>query len=56
MLNAYTTTDAMQGLAACMDEARYAQSGLDSRLRLIARLLNRTRLGILFLPALSLTR
>lgn len=38
-----------------MDEARYAQSGLDSRLRLIARLLNGTRLANLFLAVLSLT-
>ena len=39
MLDAYTTADRMQHLASHGDDARYPQSGLASRLRLIAQLL-----------------
>jgi len=39
MLDAYATADRVQQLALGTDEARYPQSGLASRLRLIARLL-----------------
>jgi uncharacterized protein (DUF1501 family) len=39
MLDAYATADRMQLLAAGTDNARYPQSALSSRLRLIARLL-----------------
>jgi uncharacterized protein (DUF1501 family) len=39
MLDAYTTADRMQQLSARKDDARYPQSGLASRLQLIARLL-----------------
>ena len=39
MLDAYTSADRMQQLASHTDGARYPQSGLASRLQLIARLL-----------------
>jgi uncharacterized protein (DUF1501 family) len=39
MLDAYTTADRIQRLSSHRDDARYPQSGLASRLRLIARLL-----------------
>lgn len=39
MLDAYTTADRLQQIAAGSDDARYPQSGLSSRFRLIARLL-----------------
>ncbi len=39
MLDAYATADRMQQLASHKDDARYPQSGLASRLQLIARLL-----------------
>jgi uncharacterized protein (DUF1501 family) len=39
MLDAYTTADRIQRLRSHRDDARYPQSGLASRLRLIARLL-----------------
>jgi uncharacterized protein (DUF1501 family) len=39
MLDAYATADRLQQVASSTDDARYPQSGLASRLRLIARLL-----------------
>jgi uncharacterized protein (DUF1501 family) len=39
MLDAYATADRLQQVAGSADDARYPQSGLASRLRLIARLL-----------------
>jgi uncharacterized protein (DUF1501 family) len=39
MLDAYATADRLQQVAGAADDARYPQSGLASRLRLIARLL-----------------
>ena len=39
MLDAYATADRLQHMAGSTDDARYPQSGLASRLRLIARLL-----------------
>src|SRR5579871_3266402 len=39
MLDAYTTADRLQRLAAIPDSSRYPQSGLAARLRIIAQLL-----------------